>query len=54
MKLEFRGSFFRIVVELFHQELSFSRPGHASGRSGEKLRRRVLRKVIQRIEESTV
>ena len=54
VKFEYTGSWFRIVVEIFHRELPFSKLRAPSRRNGEEFRRRMLRKVIHKIGETTV
>ena len=53
MKLEYSGRFFRIVVELSGQAPRFSPHWLDSGKEGEAIRRRVLRKIIHKPRETT-
>lgn len=52
MKLEYTGSWIRIVVEVFHRDLPHLRRRTAFSRRAEEFRRRMLRKVIHRIGET--
>lgn len=54
MRFEYTGSFFRIVLEIFHREPAISRRHVAARRSGEEFRRKLLRKVIHKIGETKV
>jgi hypothetical protein len=51
MKFEYTGSWFRIVVEIFHCRAVFARHPMASRRNYEWHRRKVLCKVIHKIGE---
>jgi hypothetical protein len=54
MKLEYTGSFFRIVLEVFHREPAIFRRHVAAQRNGEEFRRKLLRKVIHKIGKTKV